>query len=181
MQAMMFLDHPVLAEGWRRGKRYMPGDVKSKSPSAAVLYDALYDRLSEVAHPRVAAIALHTVAIPEYESGSEMLFYGGWFAPKSAGILACEFARVMQHFIRDFYQHYRDELASLNLLFTPGSLETIKESGMTPDQVAAHWEFFIDLPAKLIEEAEQYFAKLPSDQEEMRSWVASPEHRLIEP
>ena len=90
----------------------------------------MYGRLSDHAHPNVVAALYHTVPLPNMVG--EGLLYGGWYAPKSAGALLSEFARVELAFLRAFYRAYDADLRRYGLLFKPESMAMLQESGYDP-------------------------------------------------
>lgn len=155
MQTIAFLERPAMAAEWLSGRQFKPSKARDTSPAAAALYQGMYKRLSDHAHPNVAAALFHTAPLPNREG--EALLYGGWYAPKSVGMTLCEFARVEVAFLRAFYAAYNSELSDLGLLFQARTTELIKQLGDEPSTVPPNmWEMLLSVFEGLIETSEQH-------------------------
>lgn len=171
MQALAFMDRPSLAADWFAGKRLTPAKARDASPAAAALYNALYNKLSEVAHPRVAALVMHTVPLDAPQPKGVALAYGGWYAPRTAGILACEFLRIELAFLRSFYSQFQSELSAHGLLFLPGTTAEFERSGHKGSSPPIDWQMLLNLYDGMLAAAEEEIAALPPDQDEVAPFV----------
>ena len=174
MQTIMFMEQPTKAPQWLAGKQFRPSSVRNTSPTAAALYQSMYGRLSDLAHPNVVAALLHTVPLPRH--ASEALLYGGWFAPRTVGTMGCEFVRLELAFLRAFYSHYEADLASLGLLFRQPTTVNLEELGYDSAQPPISWKQFLDVFEHIIDATEQHFATLPPDDV---SWAAESESMIV--
>lgn len=177
MQAIMFLEQPAKADQWLQGMKFKPSHARSASAVAASLYDGMYKRLSDIAHPSVAASFLHTVPLPQMEPDALALLYGGWFAPRTAGATACEFLRLQLAFLRAFYEHYESQLAELSLLFRPETLAAFQAINFDPNNLPFRWKHYFDLLAALLDEVEHTFQALPADDQATADWIQQLQQR----
>lgn len=162
MQTIAFLERPTMAAEWLSGRQFKPSKARDTSPTAAALYQGMYKRLSDHAHLNVAAVLFHTAPLPDREG--EALVYGGWYAPRSAGMTMCEFARVELAFLRAFYVACSSELEELGLLFQQRTTALMKELGYAPNDVPPNmWAGLLDAFESLIEAAEQHLLALEDD------------------
>lgn len=173
MQAILFMEHPIKAEEWFKGAQSSPSAARNTSAVAASLYNTYYDGLSKVAHPRVTATALHSVAIPTPGNEGFILFYGGWYAPRTAAITACMFLQVQLRFLRSFYDAYEKELEALGLLFRPGLVERLADVGVREIPPQFSWSTMLDMYESILADSETCFRSLPEDNEEIEAWAAT--------
>lgn len=158
MQAMMFFERPDSAQAWLNGKQFKPSTTRNSSPAAAALYQAMYGRLSDHAHPNVVAGLFHTVPLPT--EGGVALMYGGWYAPKSAGLLLIEFCRLELAFLRAFYAAYEAELGRLGLLFLQSTTDYLEQQDLDPQMT---WDTFLQVQEGLIVSTERKFMSMEDD------------------
>jgi hypothetical protein len=110
-QIEAFFQRPELAERWLAGKKIAPREVRQVSP-LALSSKELYDRLSGIAHPNLAASLYHVLPI----TAGTALVYGGSYQPKAAGQLACQLLWAELTFLDMFYRRNSHRLAKFNVL-----------------------------------------------------------------
>ncbi len=112
--AILFLLKPDRAEAWLGAKRYSPGRVRELIDAPEEVRE-WYSWLSTMTHTNYAASRASVFRLND--EGDQVLFYGGYYAPRAMASSAMGFVWIALGFLRLFYRCSSERLDELGLLF----------------------------------------------------------------
>lgn len=159
--AALFLVKPEHAEPWLGGKRYSPVDVRKLVDASDDLRE-WYSQLSTLTHANYVASRTSVHALGD--AGGEVLFYGGYGAPRAMASTAMAFIPVALAFLRLFYSSYSELLQGLSLLWPTVAATSGGEGTVT-------WDRFLDFHDAWAKQALDEVLALPEDDVGKPEWA----------
>jgi len=160
---ILFILRPEHAEPWLAGKEYSPGRVRTLIDSSDEAR-AWYSRLSKLTHANASASSSSVFRLDE-TTGSEVLVYGGYHAPRAMASSCLAFVWLGLTLLRAFYAHNEQRLSDLGLLWHPSlDLQELGDADVT-------WEKFLSVLGDVAESVQREVLALPDDEVATPEWA----------
>lgn len=163
--AVLLGGSPEHAERWLGGREYTPAVVRRLLESTDAERE-WYSKLSKATHANYVASRANIYRVEE--TTTDVLMYGGRFAPKESGLTGCAFLWLHLTFLQAFYARSSGRLAALGLLWKPGMHELLEER----DLEGLSWQQVLEVFASVLSDVQGDLEKLPPDHDDIPPMVA---------
>ncbi|MYE47544.1 MAG: hypothetical protein F4X25_12530 [Chloroflexi bacterium] len=162
--AILFLLKPDHAESWLGGKKYPPGRVRELIDAPEEVRE-WYSWLSTMTHTNYAASRASVFRLND--QGDQVLFYGGYYAPRAMASATMRFVWIALGFLHLFYECYSERLEELRLLWPAAQLASLAdEHGLT-------WDMYLKFLEAFAEDVNAEILALPEDEVGSQVWADS--------